>query len=264
MPGSIAVVTEVNCKSVPAYHQGTIPQDAICVICNHTWHVTSHCAYRMASVWKETQNLCFLWHFLGLKSLFHFRVWGALIITDKHKCPLTASSPTCNIALIFHLWLLTNSVITNKRSARVAIIAPSPSLDYLWHPSFNITVTGKRGSVSLGLCLMWHHISLCKKMIITSSVPMYACGLNASKIKHFINASLCSREESTHFRSIRDAISKNNMTWQVTPPRKGFWHQRALRALHLQYKVSQPNTPINKLDTYLNGSRANQLPVKIT
>lgn len=94
-------------------------------------------AYRMVSCAMEIHHLCLLLLCLGLKT-FHFWVRGA-------KPPLTASSTSFNITLIFHLWLLIQSLITNKHSVNVAIIASSPRLDYLLHPSFTITTTGKRG-----------------------------------------------------------------------------------------------------------------------
>ena len=102
---------------------------------------------------------------------FHFWVWGALIITDEHKPLLTASSPSFNITLIFHLWLLIQSLIINKHSVNVAIIASSPRLDYLWHPSFTITSTRKRGE--------WRRVSIqygrsvC--VCVCVSVCVFAC-----------------------------------------------------------------------------------------
>lgn len=104
----------------------------------------------------EIHHLRLLLLHLGLKSVFHSWVCGALIITDKHKPPLTTPSPCFNITLIFHLWLLIQSLITNKHSVNVAIIASSPRLDYLWHPGFTITATGKRASEGVSVdCTVW-------------------------------------------------------------------------------------------------------------
>lgn len=74
MPVSIVMDAEVKCKKCASLSSRHHLSGYDCVIYNHTWHVTSHCAYRMASVWKEIQNLSVLLDFLGLKSLFHLRV----------------------------------------------------------------------------------------------------------------------------------------------------------------------------------------------
>lgn len=154
MTGSISADAQVSSKRVPGYHQGTtasnVFQNTTPVIWKHGRHRphVTDCDHSCLQngIHHEIHHLCPLLLYLGLKTFFHFWVWVGLIITDKHKPPLTGSFPSFNITLIFHLWLLIQSLITNKHSVNVAIIASSPRLDYLWHPSFTITATGKRGS----------------------------------------------------------------------------------------------------------------------
>lgn len=101
--------------------QSTIP-----IIWKQGWLSSDHfvltARFPSASLLMETQLLCLRLLIHGLTPFFHGWVW-ALIITDKHQSPLPASSPSFNITLIFHLWLLIQSFIINKRSVNVAIIA---------------------------------------------------------------------------------------------------------------------------------------------
>lgn len=110
-------------------------------------------------------------------------MWDILIITGKHKPPLTASSPSFNITLIFHLWLLIQSFIINKHTVNVAIIASSLRLDYLRHRSFTIAAAGK--SVGKKYCMRLSDLPLLLKPISSAKcVCVRMCVLHTHMSVH--------------------------------------------------------------------------------
>lgn len=121
------------------------------------------------------QLSCLRLLFQGLTPFFHRWVWDALITTDKHQSPLTASSPPFNITLIFHLWLLIQPFTINKRSVNVAIIAPSPRLDYLWHPGFAVGVKETVGRQYWSLSDLSLPATPISSAIRSLATSIYAC-----------------------------------------------------------------------------------------